>query len=338
MENNFNYEGCKYYRVEETDYDVNMTELRLTADKVIENVINEAVARLMREADVNCIDEEWMFEEFQRRIENSDIDDFYDEENRQWVKNSCGKCNNVFCKYHNSENPYCPLMNIASHGHCENFEKGFAHYISLVGGAMGVSNFIDYVCLTDDVRLGLYYAMEVYGLKFKDNEWGYSRFITLHKEADNKALNFDEIVNLPVNVERWNELYRDYMRGKIPHGEKLKREEPVKDSQPFGWLSPSGEFIEGDFGEHEEVAFNIIESKGWEDAFLKWKVDSDRPIGLARDYICEEKGWCLIHNPSGYGGYIVTNMKPLTKKQKDFLFNYFMEIGDMLKAERYLDD
>lgn len=315
-----------------------MTEIRLIADNIIENAINDAVVRLMREAEVNCIDQDWIFEEFQRKVENSDIDDFFDEENRQWVKSSYGKCNNVFCKYHNSENPYCPLMNIAGNGYCENFEKGFAHYISLVADAMGVSNLINFVSLTEDVRLGLYYVMEVYGLKFKSNEWGLNRFITLHKEGDDKALKFEEITKLPVNVERWNELVRDFAKGKIPHREEVKREEPVKDYQPYGWLSPSGKFIEGDFGDHEEIALNIIEEGKFDNEYDEWRVSKGNYGKLARDFLCEVKGYCLIHNPSGFGGYIVTNIKPLTKKQKDFLFNYFMEIGDTFKAEKYLMD
>lgn len=315
-----------------------MTELRLTADKIIENTVNDAVARLMREAEVNCIDQDWMFEEFQRKVKNSDIDDFFDEENRQWVKSSCGKCNNIFCKHHNRENPYCPLMNIAGHGHCENFEKGFAHYIGLVADRLVSSNFIDFVDLTEGVKLGLYYLMEVYDLTFTEHEWGLSRFIALHREGDDKALNFEEISKLPVNVERWNELARDFAEGKIPHGEEVKREEPVKDSQPFGWLSPSGKFIEGDFGDHEEIALKIIDEGNFDNEYDEWRVSKGNYGKLARDFLCEIKGYCLIHNPSGYGGYIVTNIKPLTKKQKDFLFSYFMEIGDTFKAEKYLED
>ena len=45
----------------------------------------------------------------------------------------------------------------------------------------------------------------------------------------------------------------------------------------------------------------------------------------------------LIHNPSGYTGYIVTNMKNLTKQQKEFLYGYFMDMGDRFKAEQFVD-
>ena len=58
---------------------------------------------------------------------------------------------------------------------------------------------------------------------------------------------------------------------------------------------------------------------------------------LMRDFLSEVKGYCLIHNPSGYTGYIVTNMKNLTKQQKEFLYGYFMDMGDRFKAEQFVD-
>lgn len=35
--------------------------------------------------------------------------------------------------------------------------------------------------------------------------------------------------------------------------------------------------------------------------------------------------------------YIVTNMKNLTKQQKEFLYGYFMDMGDRFKAEQFVD-
>ena len=56
------------------------------------------------------------------------------------------------------------------------------------------------------------------------------------------------------------------------------------------------------------------------------------------DFLSSEKGYCLIHNPFGDGGYIVTNTKPLTKKQREFLYAYFMDKGDRFKAEQFLEE
>ena len=43
----------------------------------------------------------------------------------------------------------------------------------------------------------------------------------------------------------------------------------------------------------------------------------------------------IIRHPSGTGGYIVTNIKELTKKQREFLYDYFMDMGDRFKAEQF---
>ena len=69
------------------------------------------------------------------------------------------------------------------------------------------------------------------------------------------------------------------------------------------------------------------------------KENGDNEIGhLMRDFLSEVKGYCLIHNPTGCGGYIVTNMKSLTKRQKEFLYGYFMDMGDRFKAEQFIKE
>ena len=59
---------------------------------------------------------------------------------------------------------------------------------------------------------------------------------------------------------------------------------------------------------------------------------------LYRDFLIYEKGYALIHNPSLIGNYKVTYTKDLTKKQKDFLYGYFIDMGDKLKAENFMTD
>ena len=95
----------------------------------------------------------------------------------------------------------------------------------------------------------------------------------------------------------------------------------------IGWLSPTGVFTESPFGTHEESAKQICEKKGFVEKYWDWvKTNGDNEINhLMRDFLSEVKGYCLIHNPSGYTGYIVTNMKNLTKPQKEFLYGYFMD-------------
>ena len=79
--------------------------------------------------------------------------------------------------------------------------------------------------------------------------------------------------------------------------------------------------------------------KGFTEEYWNWvKENRGNEINhLMRDFLSEVKGYCLIHNPSGYTGYIVTNMKNLTKQQKEFLYGYFMDMGDRFKAEQFVD-
>ena len=81
------------------------------------------------------------------------------------------------------------------------------------------------------------------------------------------------------------------------------------------------------------------EEKGFTEEYWNWvKENRGNEINhLMRDFLSEVKGYCLIHNPSGYTGYIVTNMKNLTKQQKEFLYGYFMDMGDRFKAEQFVD-
>lgn len=57
---------------------------------------------------------------------------------------------------------------------------------------------------------------------------------------------------------------------------------------------------------------------------------------MDRDFLSNVKGYCLIHNPTADGGYLVSYIKPLIKKQKDFLYGYFSDMGDRFKAEQYI--
>lgn len=110
-------------------------------------------------------------------------------------------------------------------------------------------------------------------------------------------------------------------------------------SEDNPYYRQEGVFTESPFGTHEESAEQICERKGFTDEYWKWvKESGDNEIGhLMRDFLSEVKGYCLIHNPSGYAGYIVTNMKALTKHQKNFLYNYFMDMGDRFKAEQFVE-
>ena len=244
-------------------------------------------------------------------------------------------CKNTACKHHSAQNKCNTVVQIGSNGKCNSFEKGFVYYIHLVWDALGSGNFIDASRFDDDMRIGAYYVMEMFHLNFSISEHGAWRWFSFKENKEGEALTYEEIVAREVDDEVFNQLYSDFMEGKMPG---ITKEEAKKDSQPFGWLSPTGTFTEGDWGEHEEVAEKIIEEQHFKTEYNAWLVDSLRDrLCSCRDFLSHIKGYCLIHNPGADGGYIVSNVKPLTKRQKDFLYGYFMDIGDRFKAEQYLE-
>lgn len=106
--------------------------------------------------------------------------------------------------------------------------------------------------------------------------------------------------------------------------ENKDNEEP--ECMGYGFLSPKGEFYKEEFGQHTDLAIRL---------FKKY-YNIDNVFSSATDDLCS-KGWVLIHAPNGY--HIgVDYFKPLTKAQREFLYNYFMKLKDSSRAELYLND
>ena len=255
------------------------------------------------------------------------------------------KCTNGECKFNNHDGKCTKSTIELGYNGCKSFEKNMFYYIHLVWDELDKTNMIFPFRLTPDLRIGLYYVMELYDLQFKSNTWGNDSFITLHKDGvkDGAALNYEDIISIDMNMEKVKYHMEKFNQGILPPYDEDKKEsketeiiKPKVDSQPFGWLSPTGDFIESDWGTHEESAQEIVKKKGFEDEYEEWISASD--FRLYRDFLIYEKGYVLIHNPSLFGVYKVTYVKDLTKDQKDFLYGYFYDMGDRLRAEEYLND
>ena len=243
------------------------------------------------------------------------------------------ECRNLCCKHHQTGNTCGTTLQIGANGQCQSFEKSLLYYFRLVLSALVNKNYIDATELTEEMKLGLYCVMTAYHLGFTTMEWGTCRMYALKADEKGPMLKTEDIYAMELDQEAVDRLSQELDEGILTRrcGNPAHSSKP---SQPFGWLSPTGTFKEGDFGEHDAVAREIIRKKGRWDDFRAWNAGRN---GTCRDFLSEVAGYCLIHNPSGYGGYIVSNSKPLTKKQKDFLFAYFMEIGDRFKAEQFVD-
>jgi hypothetical protein len=240
-------------------------------------------------------------------------------------------CKDFTCK-HNGDNNVCQKKTVEIDlAQCQSYEKGFHYYLQLVYGKLSNTNMIPLNELNEELKIGLYYVMEIFDLGFSQCEYGTWRWVMLKDGETGKGLKSAEIRKREINTEKLMKHFNNFNNGIVPN-QGAKKEEPKKTSQPFGWLSPTGEFTEGDFGEHEKAAWYIIKNKKFVSEF-----DSNG-LHTARDFLSEIKGYVLIHNPFCDGGYIVSHVKPLTKKQKEFLYGYFMDLGDKWKAEQYLED
>ena len=94
--------------------------------------------------------------------------------------------------------------------------------------------------------------------------------------------------------------------------EPKETEEAKHELREFGWLSPMGEFIESPWGEHEQSAGEICEEKGFMEQYENWCKENDKDLCLMRE--------------------------DLTKQQREFLYDYFMGMGDRIKAELYFNE
>lgn len=92
-------------------------------------------------------------------------------------------------------------------------------------------------------------------------------------------------------------------------------------TEDYGWLEPNGKFHAVKWGDHQEWAYEYLESKAkTEEEYSKLP-----RLYEAGDVLTKE-GWVLLHNPS-QGIAIATKnpCKDYTKAQKEFLFEYYME-------------
>lgn len=257
------------------------------------------------------------------------------------------KCKNVNCKFNNCDGKCNKKNIIISYKGCDSFEKNLSYYINLVWDKFKTTNMIFLFELDNDLRIGLYYVMEIYGLYYKNNTFGNDSFITLHRDdiKNRAALSYTDIISIEMDDDKFFYHYEKFINGELPPYKdddsekeiKKNKIEPKINHQPFGWLSPTGDFIEADWGDHEQAAIDIVNKNKFTNEYNEWSQNQEYNY-YCRDFLVSNKGYALIHNPSLSGKYKVTHSKELTKKQKNFLYGYFIDMGDTLSAEKYLNE
>ena len=95
-----------------------------------------------------------------------------------------------------------------------------------------------------------------------------------------------------------------------------KRIKKIITKNDYGWLSPEGKFTPVEWGSHDAWAREYIEKH------FK-NVDVWKPFFYAGDYLTKQ-GWLLLHNPHlGAVELSFDEINSASKKQKEFLYDYF---------------
>ncbi|PXV95485.1 hypothetical protein C8E03_101114 [Lachnotalea glycerini] len=102
----------------------------------------------------------------------------------------------------------------------------------------------------------------------------------------------------------------------------------------YGWLEPNGTFHAVEWEEHQE----------WADEWIRNNIPENEYLYgtgftlLAGDYLVK-KGWILLHNPS-QGIAFATRSRNcrITKNQKKFLYDYYMERNCEKEANKFYWD
>lgn len=99
----------------------------------------------------------------------------------------------------------------------------------------------------------------------------------------------------------------------------------------LGWLSPDGKLYKAKWGDHEEIATDIIRENHW---YEEW-MNSD--YASHRDFLNKSKNYVLINDPS-MTEMIITTGGRLTKAQKEYLYDLYIRTGQKKKAKAILDE
>lgn len=99
-------------------------------------------------------------------------------------------------------------------------------------------------------------------------------------------------------------------------------DEEAAEREPYGFISPDGEFHRVEWGEHGEWAETYIITSGLHDDYEN---NPDYPYPV--DYLIHAKGWLLLHSPSNSKPTLTAGIKPMTKAQRETLYDYYIKAG-----------
>ena len=194
--------------------------------------------------------------------------------------------------------------------------------------------------LTDRIKYGLYAIMKGYGLQFKAFERADWQWVELCDGENGNGLMAEEIKARDFDKIAFENAcadIREMMRQANEKKDAISESIDQNGKPQYGWVTPMGEFIISPWGTHETAAERIIDENDWgSDYYEKLNADpSKNPSCVsAGDYLTSVKHYILIHAPDQNN--IATMGKFATRRQREFLYDYFERLGDTEKAAEYL--
>lgn len=105
---------------------------------------------------------------------------------------------------------------------------------------------------------------------------------------------------------------------------------PEDEVAPYGFIAPDGTFYPVAWCDHEDFAWKQIREHHQEEEAL------DEFTG--KDFLICRKGWLLLHNPSQGKPLLTTGDKPMTKAQREALFDYYTKYGMKKEANALYEE
>lgn len=158
---------------------------------------------------------------------------------------------------------------------------------------------------------------------------------------------------LDLSEHRRKEIDDAYYEEYDEHMFKIKNEVPpilqsyldrqhMDTDDDYGWLEPDGTYHPVEWGDHQEWAVKYLDKhypfKKHTDMY--WTSKEKRQHIVGGDVLIYKLHWILIHNPSqGLGTPTYDATFGMTKKQKEFLYDYYIKRNQHRKAnELYQKD
>lgn len=144
------------------------------------------------------------------------------------------------------------------------------------------------------------------------------------------------IVNEPDDTNAASAQQQDVLSDYINHMKSATDDD-------YGWLEPDGTYHPVPWGEHSEWAKNYADTHYpfRENASMYWRnINGERRHVVCGDFLMYALGWCLLDNPcQGTATPKYDTTRGLSKKQKEFLFDYYIKRNMHDKASAlYKDD